>query len=114
MTISNITEKIKFLNDVQVNQDSIDLDEQGKLKRIEKRSIFANFIHWFIHLITCTRVPRNSRLDEVTQQILKEAEETYKSLDSSKRKELVNALSNLEVIVENNGVQNLQKFTPLL
>ncbi|QLH35906.1 MAG: hypothetical protein HWD61_06970 [Parachlamydiaceae bacterium] len=64
----------QVLSNIHVESQSVDFVE-GKLVEAKKRSMLQNFWSWFIHLISCTRVPRNAKLDEVTGRILQDAGE---------------------------------------
>lgn len=101
---------VRFLNERDVVKDSIFLPKNKKeLQRIDKRTRFQNFLHWFIHIITFTLVPRNKDLDRVTLHILAHAKELDKSTGRftiEQKNLLKHAFKNLRTIIRENGGRN--------
>ncbi|QLH34964.1 MAG: hypothetical protein HWD61_01485 [Parachlamydiaceae bacterium] len=59
------------------------------------------FFRWFIHLITCHRVPRNERLDKVTLSVLQETLPLdFCAMESQERSLIKKAILNLSQIVK--------------
>ncbi|QLH37297.1 MAG: hypothetical protein HWD61_15080 [Parachlamydiaceae bacterium] len=71
---SEFNSTVRFLYHLNLNKDCPSL-HHNHLVLERKRTCLKNFLHWFIHLITFTLVPRNKKLDTVTHHILSKLKE---------------------------------------
>lgn len=117
MPINNSLKKdVEFLYTIQPEKSSLALDSNSMLTKEKKRSSAINFLSWFIHLITFTLVPRNRKLDQVTERILEEAKglESDSEITVDEKNLLQKAIRNLKEIIEFNGGSKTSKIHRLL
>lgn len=117
MPINNSLKKdVDFLSSIHPEHSSLVLDSNSTLRKEKKRSQAMNFLSWFIHLITFTLVPRNRKLDQVTERILEESKELESPLEITvdEKNLLQKAIRNLKEISQLNGGSKTSKIHRLL
>lgn len=118
MVLSPLFRKdVKFLSTVIPSENSVKFDKNHQnIIPDEKRTKFYNFICRVIERISCSRIPCNSKLDEVTRWILFEARDlkTVIHLSSQDKIILKKAFKNLSEIIKKNGGSNYAKVVKLI
>lgn len=109
-----ISDNIRFLANLNVKKYSVELDANN-LKPVEKRSTLKNFFSWVIYLITFTLVPRNSHLDQITRDILKDlGQQLNKAVTHDERTLFKKAIKNLLIVNKENGGSEIDATRNLL
>ncbi len=105
----NFKDNIKILNEINPMQFSIAFDANHQLLP-KKTSCISNFFNWFIHIITFTLVPLNSKLDRVAHDILEETNRIENNeITDDQKKLLTTAIENLKTIIFRNGAAKKEK-----
>lgn len=115
---ANFKSDLLFLNNLNPKKDSVIFNANNKLE-LKRISFARKFFNWFIHILSCTRIPVNADLDRVTRHILAEASKyDFKTkltdVSEEEKKLLKNALENLDTIIKKNGGEEGKKVKILL
>lgn len=100
--INNLNNNVVFFNSLDINNETLKLDDAGLIVKDIKLSSMQKFFRWVIHLITFTRVPLNPDLDKIAQEFLNNANNLNKNLTVYEKNQLLRAVKILDLVVQNN------------
>lgn len=109
MSVTNeLKSRLLHIEGLDSNVHSITLQKKNKKKNIitvPKRSKPRNLFSWFIHIISCTLIPRNRGLDAATRAILKDLN-NLKLVTSDENILITKVISQLRIFNRKNGGKN--------